>query len=108
MVKCSFCGKFQKGVKKLIAGPGVYICEECVGICVCILKEESIEPPAPEPPLQGSARFRRLFDRIRERSCTYRVGAGADLSRVKAMSWSFGVQAVDPKSILTKAKNNRR
>lgn len=39
-LKCSFCGKTQRQVKKLIAGPGVYICDECVGLCNEILEEE--------------------------------------------------------------------
>src|SRR5215475_8696101 len=33
LLKCSFCGKSQKQVKKLIAGPGVYICDECIDLC---------------------------------------------------------------------------
>lgn len=33
LVKCSFCGKSQKEVKKLVAGPGVYICDECLDLC---------------------------------------------------------------------------
>ena len=40
-VKCSFCGKAQEQVKKLIAGPGVYICDECVELCMEIVEEES-------------------------------------------------------------------
>ncbi len=39
-VKCSFCGKSQEKVRKLIAGPGVFICDECIGICASILEEE--------------------------------------------------------------------
>ncbi len=39
-LKCSFCGKTQNKVRKLIAGPGVYICDECIGICASILEEE--------------------------------------------------------------------
>lgn len=39
-VKCSFCGKPQKAVKKLVAGPGVYICDECIGLCNEILLGE--------------------------------------------------------------------
>jgi len=38
---CSFCGKSQKEVKKLIAGPGVYICDECISIAYKILEEEN-------------------------------------------------------------------
>jgi ATP-dependent Clp protease ATP-binding subunit ClpX len=37
---CSFCGKSQKEVKKLIAGPTVYICDECIGLCNEIIAEE--------------------------------------------------------------------
>ena len=39
-VKCSFCGKPQEAVKKIIAGPGVYICDECISVCENILEEE--------------------------------------------------------------------
>ncbi len=39
-LKCSFCGKSQKEVKKLIAGPGVYICDECIDLCTDIIVEE--------------------------------------------------------------------
>jgi ATP-dependent Clp protease ATP-binding subunit ClpX len=40
LLKCSFCGKTQKQVKKLIAGPGVYICDECIELCNEIIIEE--------------------------------------------------------------------
>ena len=40
LVKCSFCGKSQKQVKKLIAGPGVYVCNECIDLCNEIIDEE--------------------------------------------------------------------
>ena len=57
-LKCSFCGKSQEQVRKLIAGPGVYICDECVDLCNEILDEELLDtttatnqPAAqPEPP----------------------------------------------------------
>jgi ATP-dependent Clp protease ATP-binding subunit ClpX len=42
-LKCSFCGKSQKQVKKLIAGPGVYICDECIDLCNEIIEEELTE-----------------------------------------------------------------
>lgn len=42
-LKCSFCGKSQKQVKRLIAGPGVYICDECIELCNEIIAEESAE-----------------------------------------------------------------
>ncbi len=44
LLKCSFCGKTQKQVKKLIAGPGVYICDECIDLCNEIIDEELSEP----------------------------------------------------------------
>jgi ATP-dependent Clp protease ATP-binding subunit ClpX len=53
-LQCSFCGKSQKEVKKLIAGPTVYICDECIGLCNDIIaeeveREESLTTSAPVP-----------------------------------------------------------
>ena len=45
LLKCSFCGKTSKLVKKLIAGPGVYICDECIDLCNEIIEEELTEIP---------------------------------------------------------------
>jgi ATP-dependent Clp protease ATP-binding subunit ClpX len=39
-LKCSFCGKTQEQVKRLIAGPGVYICDECIDLCSEIIADE--------------------------------------------------------------------
>jgi len=47
LLKCSFCGKSQKQVKKLIAGPGVYICDECIELCNEIIEEELGESTLP-------------------------------------------------------------
>src|SRR5574340_953455 len=47
LVKCSFCGKSQKQVKKLIAGPGVYICDECIDLCNEIIDDELTEASTP-------------------------------------------------------------
>src|ERR1700679_917109 len=47
-LNCSFCGKSQKEVKKLIAGPTVYICDECIGLCNDIIAEE-VEKDEPYP-----------------------------------------------------------
>jgi ATP-dependent Clp protease ATP-binding subunit ClpX len=44
ILKCSFCGKSQKQVRKLIAGPGVYICDECIELCNEIIEEELTSP----------------------------------------------------------------
>ena len=48
-LKCSFCGKSQEQVRKLIAGPGVYICDECVDLCNEILDEELFNSAPPQP-----------------------------------------------------------
>lgn len=48
-LKCSFCGKSQEQVRKLIAGPGVYICDECVELCNEILEEELVPANRPSP-----------------------------------------------------------
>jgi ATP-dependent protease Clp ATPase subunit len=42
LCKCSFCGRGQSQVQKLIAGPGVYICDQCIDLCSEILDEEAI------------------------------------------------------------------
>ena len=46
-LKCSFCGKSQEQVRKLIAGPGVYICDECIDLCNEILDEELVDTQSP-------------------------------------------------------------
>jgi hypothetical protein len=53
---CSFCGLSQREAKKLLAGPTVYICEECIGLCVDILAEDRPEAPTIEREL---ARLRK-------------------------------------------------
>lgn len=47
-LRCSFCGKPQSQVSRLVAGPGVYICDECIHICLDILKEGLPEEETPE------------------------------------------------------------
>jgi hypothetical protein len=46
---CTFCDKVQTEVRKLIAGPGVYICDECIGLCNGILDDEDMAPSATRP-----------------------------------------------------------
>ena len=50
--RCSFCGKSQEQVRKLIAGQGVYICDECINLCQEIIEEEMLEAPAKARPAQ--------------------------------------------------------
>jgi ATP-dependent Clp protease ATP-binding subunit ClpX len=60
VLKCSFCGKSQKQVKKLIAGPGVYICDECIDLCNEIIEEELSEPT--EPRLDELPKPQEIYD----------------------------------------------
>ena len=60
LLKCSFCGKSQKQVKKLIAGPGVYICDECIDLCNEIIEEELAE--SSELGLDELPKPREIFD----------------------------------------------
>jgi ATP-dependent Clp protease ATP-binding subunit ClpX len=60
LVKCSFCGKSQKQVKKLIAGPGVYICDECIELCNDIIEEELSETS--EVRFEDLPKPREIFD----------------------------------------------
>ena len=46
-IRCSFCGKSRDKVKKLVAGPGVYICDQCVALCNQVIAEEPPATPAP-------------------------------------------------------------
>jgi ATP-dependent Clp protease ATP-binding subunit ClpX len=60
-LKCSFCGKSQEQVRKLIAGPGVYICDECVELCNEILDEELLDPngPSGHPPTKPDSQRKK-------------------------------------------------
>jgi len=60
LLKCTFCGKTQKQVKKLIAGPNVYICDECIELCNEILEEELAE--AVEAEFTDLPKPREIFD----------------------------------------------
>lgn len=71
LLKCTFCGKTQKQVRKLIAGPAVYICDECIGLCNEILDEELAE--AVEQELVELPKPREIFDFLEQ----YIVGQDA-------------------------------
>lgn len=70
-VRCSFCGKTQSQVAKLVAGPDAYICNECVQLCVDIIEEETGEPmngqssPEPKEPKDDIATLRAMGRRLR-------------------------------------------
>jgi ATP-dependent Clp protease ATP-binding subunit ClpX len=64
--RCSFCGKSQEQVRKLIAGQGVYICDECINLCQEIIEEEMLESPratkAQPAPLPSPRRIKEQLD----------------------------------------------
>ncbi len=72
LFKCNFCGKSQKQVKKLIAGPGVYICDECIALCNEIIEEEF-----PEEGAAGLAEELPTPHQIRDFLDTYVIGQDA-------------------------------
>ena len=61
-LKCSFCGKSQENLRKLIAGPGVYICNECVDLCNEILLDEdsTVESTAEST---SSSQYKRIYSK---------------------------------------------
>lgn len=56
---CSFCGKPNEAVRRLIAGPGVYICDECITLCNDIIAKEGHMPPGSPTERQGRVTGRR-------------------------------------------------
>jgi ATP-dependent Clp protease ATP-binding subunit ClpX len=108
-VSCSFCAKPSSEVKKVIAGPGVYICNECVGLCNDILGAEARKPAEPKAQLaawdesmtdeqildllpriaavgaQTEASLQRLVTILRERRVTWtRIGSVLKITRQSA------------------------
>src|ERR1700755_101865 len=73
LLKCSFCGKSQKQVKKLIAGPGVYICDECIDLCNEIIEEELAE--------SGDVKFDELPKPVEIRSFLDQYVVGQDQAK---------------------------
>jgi ATP-dependent Clp protease ATP-binding subunit ClpX len=72
LLKCSFCGKSQKQVKKLIAGPGVYICDECIDLCNEIIEEELSETT--ELKLEELPKPREIYDFLNDYVIGQEVG----------------------------------
>jgi hypothetical protein len=108
-VRCSFCAKPSPEVEKVIAGPGVYICNECVSLCNDILAAEKSKPPEPRAQLaawdesmtdeqildllprisavgsQTEASLQRLVAILRERRVTWaRIGSALQVTRQSA------------------------
>ena len=69
-LRCSFCNKSQRDVQKLIAGPTVYICDECVAICMDILVEErDVPPPHMERPVEKKIPLASVIPMVNCRLC---------------------------------------
>jgi hypothetical protein len=108
-LRCSFCAKSASQVEKMIAGPGVYICNECVGLCNDILRAEQHKPSEPATRLpaweetmtdeqildllpriavvgaQTEASLQRLVTILRDRRVTWaRIGAALQITRQSA------------------------
>jgi ATP-dependent Clp protease ATP-binding subunit ClpX len=96
---CSFCGKSQHDVKKLIAGPAVFVCDECVALCTKIIAETS-DPPAPdgqEPaqpkiPWPEDAPTENLLALLKAQNKTHeevaaRLQRSIDILRKRDVSW---------------------
>ena len=62
--RCCFCGKSQEQVRKLIAGQGVYICDECINLCQEIIEEEMLETPRPKPRRRSCPNPRQIKDAL--------------------------------------------
>jgi ATP-dependent protease Clp ATPase subunit len=81
LLACSFCGKTQQQVVKLIAGPGVYICDECIDLCNDIIEEEvgKRPPRALDPEIETAARAaREAVERLRALALQARRRADPD------------------------------
>lgn len=95
LYRCSFCGKAQTEVRTLVAGPGVFICDECVHLCVRIIKKE--RKPAtrqvPSPLLPEGAPTETLLKTLAGYNGAFeRIDAGmqdiADILRERDVSWA--------------------
>jgi hypothetical protein len=80
-LRCSFCGKPETEVEKLIAGPGVHICDECVGLADAIIEEYRDKPVEARLPMWGSLTDEQMLDHIP------RVAAVADQVEANLRSW---------------------
>ncbi len=93
---CSFCGKSQHKVKKLIAGPAVFICDACVGLCVKIIAESPDPDPAAAPakiawpenvPTENLLGLLKAQEKTHEEVAA-RLQKSVDILRKREVSWA--------------------
>jgi ATP-dependent Clp protease ATP-binding subunit ClpX len=102
LYRCSFCAKAQIEVKALVAGPGVFICDECVQLCLEIIKKEKRKPAKQEAPnslLPDHAPTETLLKTLAGYNGAFaRIDAGmqdiADILRERDVSWAAIGQAL--------------
>ncbi|MBM0741050.1 ATP-dependent protease ATP-binding subunit ClpX [Phormidium sp. CLA17] len=103
-LKCSFCGKSQEQVRKLIAGPGVYICDECVDLCNEILDEELFDSSATAP--QPVPRREASPDKRKVRSSNISLGQLPKPREIKGYLDDHVIGQDDAKKVLSVAVYN--
>jgi ATP-dependent protease Clp ATPase subunit len=91
--RCSFCGKSQTEVKKLVAGPGVFICDECVELCLPIIAEKRSAGGAPGSLLPDNAPTENLLKTLAGYNGAFEsVGEAmqdiVDILREREVSWA--------------------
>jgi hypothetical protein len=95
LYRCSFCGKSQMEVKTLVAGPGVFICDECVQLCQAIInqKQKPVTREVPNPLLPDNALTETLLKTLGGHNGAFeRIDAGmqdiVDILRERQVSWA--------------------
>jgi hypothetical protein len=101
LYRCSFCGKSQLEVKTLVAGPGVFICDECVQLCQSIIdqKQKPATREVPNPLLPDNAPTEALLKSLAGHNGAFeRIDAGmqdiVDILRERQVSWAAIGQAL--------------
>jgi ATP-dependent protease Clp ATPase subunit len=93
LLRCSFCGKAQTDVKRLISGPGVFICDECVKLCLPYLAERHAPTGDPDSLLPDNAPTEQLLQLLAGYNGAFeQVGAAmqdiVDILREREVSWA--------------------
>ena len=101
LYRCSFCGKSQTEVKTLVAGPGVFICDECVQLCRAIIdqKQKPVTREVPNPLLPDNAPTEALLKTLAGHNGAFeRIDSGmqdiVDILRERQVSWATIGQAL--------------